>query len=159
MSKRKNQSRRRGNRQIVSMLLLRQGGRCFYCDKEIFVHGDENYHRKATLDHKTPLALGGEPFGDNVVAACRLCNAQKGMLDATTFLAVRDDHGRRKELIKAAQEAIAARSQVERDRNRERINAATRESLVRLQVELREVVREYRAQLQAGVVERDTQPA
>lgn len=153
MAKRKNVPRRHGNRQIVSMLLLRQGGKCFYCGKGIFIHADQHYHRKATLDHKTPLSLGGEPFGENVVAACCLCNAQKSVLDAATFLAVRDDHTLRKVLIREAQERIAAQPQALRDANRHRIKEQTRESLVELQIGLREVVREYRRQLHAGVAQ------
>lgn len=153
MAKRKNVPRRHGNRQIVSMLLLRQGGKCFYCGKHAFIEAAANYNRKATLDHKTPLSLGGEPFGDNVVAACTLCNAQKGMLDAPTFLAVINDHAKRKQLIREAQEQIAATPQKARDANRHRINEASRESLIELQIGLREVVREYRQQLHAGVAE------
>lgn len=158
MAKKKNVPRRHGNRQIVSMLLLRQGSKCFYCGKDIFIHAEGRYHRKATLDHKTPLALGGEPFGDNVVAACTMCNAQKSVLDAATFLAVRDDHARRKALIREAQARLAAEPQHLRDANRHRIREQTRDSLVELQISLRGVVQAYRRELHAGVVEWQTQP-
>lgn len=136
----KRRLRRHGNRQIVSMLMLRQGGCCFYCRKPILIHAEERYRLKATLDHKTPLSMGGEPFGANVVAACYLCNLQKAMLDAETFMVVRHDHAKRKELIREGHRRSEAQSQQERDENRHRIKAAQRESLVCLQVDLREVV-------------------
>lgn len=155
----KKRLRRNGNRTIVSMLMLRQGGKCFYCGLPILIHADENYRLKATLDHKTPLSMGGAPFGDNVVAACRLCNGHKGMLDAETFLAVRLDHARRKELIREQHLRCEEQSPQERDENRRRIRAAQRESLVCLQVELRQVVHEYRKQINAGVAHGDAATA
>jgi hypothetical protein len=155
----KKRLRRHGNRQIVSMLMLRQGGKCFYCGLPILIHADQNYRLKATLDHKTPLSTGGEPFGANVVAACRLCNTQKGILDAETFMAVRLDHAKRKELLREEHRRSEAQTQEERDENRRRIKEAQRESLICLQVELRQVVHEYRKQLQAGVAHGDAATA
>ena len=152
-------ARRHGNRTIVSMLMLRQNGLCFYCKKPILIHAEERYHLKATLDHKTPISRGGAPFGDNVVAACYLCNIQKAMLDAETFMAVRLDHGRRKDLIREEHRLSEAQSQQERDENRRRIKEAQRESLISLQVELRPVVHEYRRQLNAGVAHGDAATA
>lgn len=156
MSKR---GRRHGNRAIVSMLMLRQNGLCFYCKLPILIHAEPDYRLKATLDHKTPLSRGGEPFGSNVVACCNLCNKHKGMLDAETFMEVRRDHARRKELLREAHRLSKEQSQQERDEIRQRRRAAARESLIILQVELREVVHEYRKSLQAGVAHGDAATA
>lgn len=152
MSKR---PRRHGNRAIVSMLMLRQDGKCFYCGLPILIHADERYRLKATLDHKVPLAKGGEPFGDNVVAACFQCNMHKGMLDAETFIAVRNDHVRRKKLIRELQGQAQVEDQLERAKRKQQIRAAQRESLINLQIELRQVVHEYRKKLNAGVAHGD----
>ncbi len=146
--------RKNGNRQVVSMLMLRQGGCCFYCRKPIVIHAEERHPSKATLDHKMPLSKGGQPFGNNVVAACYLCNLQKAMLDADTFMSVRLDHARRKELIREENLLCQARSQWERDETRRQIKETHRESLISLQIELRQVVYDYRRGLNAGVAER-----
>lgn len=48
-------------------VLLRDERKCAYCDK-----------RKATtVDHVIPKSRGGQHTWDNVVAACRPCNARK----------------------------------------------------------------------------------
>ncbi len=135
------------------MILLRQEGRCFYCGKDIFIHADQSYQRKATLDHKTPLAFGGEPFGDNVVAACRVCNHAKGHLDAESFIAVRNDHERRKELLREAQAKIAAMPKSEKEEIRRRLKLAVRESKIRLQIALGPIIREHRRRIEANVAQ------
>src|SRR5437879_7816113 len=47
-------------------VFARDGHRCQYCG-----HGAEN------IDHIVPRSRGGEHTWDNVVAACRACNARK----------------------------------------------------------------------------------
>ncbi len=143
-----------GNRQLVSMLLLRQDGKCFYCDNAIWIHADhgKETHRKATLDHKTPLALGGEPYGDNVVAACRLCNGCKGPLDAETYMRVRNDHAQRKALIRDIDARLAKQTDADRRRVFVQAKKAKGESIAQLQISLQSVVREYRRQLYGSVV-------
>lgn len=137
----------RGNRQIVSMLLLRQKGRCFYCNIEISVHPGPCSRRKATLDHKIPLAFGGEPFGENVVVACLPCNAAKGNLDAQMFISVRDDNLQRKQLLSEATARLHAMTENERRELRCRVKDQWRESMVRLQISLGPIVREHRRRL------------
>ena len=40
----------------------------------------------ATLDHLTPLALGGSTCLDNLVLCCRLCNSVKGHATLEEFI-------------------------------------------------------------------------
>ncbi len=73
------------------------------------MRGSERDQNSATIDHKMPLWMGGEPYGENVCAACWQCNQWKGPLDEQTFLVVRHDRSLRKRAVIAAQ--IAAESQ------------------------------------------------
>ena len=41
--------------------------RCFYCKKKV----------RLTIDHVTPLSRGGQHVAENIVPACRNCNARK----------------------------------------------------------------------------------
>ena len=52
---------------------------CAYCGEK----------RPLERDHKVPLARGGTDDITNILPACRLCNASKGKLTATEFLAKR----------------------------------------------------------------------
>lgn len=64
-------------RSIRAAIIERDGGVCHYCGQ------DAN-----TVDHKTPLALGGTSNPDNLVAACRSCNSGKGGRDSTQWKGV-----------------------------------------------------------------------
>ena len=57
----------------------REGGRCFYCRRK-FKEGD------VALDHVVPLARGGSPGVENLVAACGDCNSRKGEREAEEYL-------------------------------------------------------------------------
>lgn len=50
---------------------VRDGHCCVYC-------GTRASEAELTLDHVVPRSRGGRTTWDNVVAACRPCNAQKG---------------------------------------------------------------------------------
>jgi 5-methylcytosine-specific restriction endonuclease McrA len=52
-------------------VLLRDRYRCQYC-------GNEFSPASLTLDHVVPLSRGGKTQWDNIVAACKNCNAKKG---------------------------------------------------------------------------------
>ncbi len=49
-------------------IFKRDGHRCQYC----------GIHEDLTLDHVMPKSRGGKSSWDNLVAACRRCNAKKG---------------------------------------------------------------------------------
>lgn len=49
-------------------IFKRDGHRCQYCGT----------HEDLTLDHVLPKSRGGKSSWDNLVAACRRCNARKG---------------------------------------------------------------------------------
>jgi 5-methylcytosine-specific restriction endonuclease McrA len=52
-------------------VLLRDSFTCQYC-------GQRPHARELTMDHVIPRAQGGSTRWNNVVAACRACNHQKG---------------------------------------------------------------------------------
>lgn len=54
---------------IVQSLLVQQGGRCVYCKADL----ELGYH----IDHRLPLALGGEHEDDNIQLLCPSCNMRK----------------------------------------------------------------------------------
>lgn len=61
----------------VQRLYDEQGGRCFYCGKEL----DGEYD----LDHKTPLSRGGTDWPENLCCACELCSYRKQKKTAEEF--------------------------------------------------------------------------
>ena len=63
-------------------LLLRSGGRCWYCGTFLTL-------ATMTADHLVPVQRGGQAVLDNLVAACRACNTAKGTLSLDIFRARR----------------------------------------------------------------------
>lgn len=67
-------------------LWARQAGQCHYCAVQMTLR---NYHdgdqptrpTDATIEHLVPRALGGDNRPQNLVAACRRCNALGGRID------------------------------------------------------------------------------
>lgn len=59
-------------------IFARDGFKCLYCGKEM---GEV----LLTIDHFTPLELGGSDRSDNLVAACRRCNKDKGSMPPKEF--------------------------------------------------------------------------
>jgi hypothetical protein len=78
-------------------VLRRDNHACRYC-------GAAAPHATLTVDHVTPVALGGGDDPSNLVAACRDCNAGKSSTspDAGTVAQVNDDAVRWTKAIKAA---------------------------------------------------------
>lgn len=65
-----------------------QGGLCFYCGRRMWTHTANPHDDNATTaDHITPLSLGGHMFG-LVVAACRVCNHERGNMPWLYFVAL-----------------------------------------------------------------------
>lgn len=48
-------------------------GRCYMCGRELTQKGDDV--DRATVEHLWPLSLGGSSIEDNLIAACKKCNA------------------------------------------------------------------------------------
>jgi hypothetical protein len=138
-----------GNRQLVSLLLIRQRFRCVLCEHLLIV-GDERLEYRATLEHLTPLVFGGEPYGDNAVAACAKCNCLKGPLTAAEYAAVRNDHPERRRLLREAQERVARITPEEKAANFARIRRTIDESWVRLWDELQSHLVRYRRERDAA---------
>ncbi len=69
------------NRVLREAILKREQGRCFYCQQRL-VKGE------IWLDHLVPLAHGGSPDEENVVACCQSCNRRKHTRTAAAFLRV-----------------------------------------------------------------------
>jgi 5-methylcytosine-specific restriction endonuclease McrA len=65
--------------QEVNIMLASHNNKCFYCQCDV-IRGI-NLH----LDHKIPLAKGGEHKIENIVPACPSCNLRKGRKTAEEF--------------------------------------------------------------------------
>jgi len=63
---------------IQQQVWARDGFRCLYC-------GDKMGKVQLTVDHFTPLELGGERALQNYVSCCRRCNKLKGSRDPKEF--------------------------------------------------------------------------
>ncbi len=55
-----------------------QGGRCFYCGKEMLRDGDRNSVDYYNIEHIDPFDGDGKHTLSNIVYACRKCNSKKG---------------------------------------------------------------------------------
>lgn len=64
-----------------------QGGRCLWCDTAF------DRLVPATTDHLVPRLKGGPSVAENEVAACRTCNARRGHLGPSAWLARRREQG------------------------------------------------------------------
>lgn len=53
---------------------------CYYCGKKITKKDD------LTVDHIIPVSKGGKTARDNLVIACKSCNAEKSNLDVSKYL-------------------------------------------------------------------------
>jgi hypothetical protein len=67
------------SRSLRFQVLRRDGHRCHYC-------GATAAEAKLTVDHVTPVALGGTDTADNLVAACEPCNGGKSATPADAAL-------------------------------------------------------------------------
>lgn len=75
---------------VRAALVAAQNGRCCWCGLSMDRGGRGG--RGATLDHIVPLARGGADAPENLAAACRLCNAARGDMEADAFRAAREGH-------------------------------------------------------------------
>lgn len=80
-------------------LFTRQGGRCCYCEKPIYIkdHASERLFplrtkkgaahpdHLATLEHLRRIADGGRHSLDNFALACRPCNCARGSIDWLSY--------------------------------------------------------------------------
>ena len=73
----------------------RQGGRCFYCGQPMWLANRRKFaaengltlsqarQRRCTAEHLIPRCEGGREERDNIVAACRECNEERGQCKTT----------------------------------------------------------------------------
>lgn len=92
------------SKRIRYEILRRDNHSCRYC-------GAAAPEAKLTVDHVTPVALGGTNEPSNLVAACRDCNAGKSSTppDAALVEDVRQDALRHAELVRGAYEVLVQR--------------------------------------------------
>jgi 5-methylcytosine-specific restriction endonuclease McrA len=86
-------------------IYLRDGFRCIYCRADLTSMGEG-----CTLDHVTPVELGGDNSEGNLVTACKSCNSAKRDLPLSGFLNTVLDRG--------AQPVEAIRNRVRRNTRR-----------------------------------------
>lgn len=64
-------------------LFERDGGKCFWCRRDVRLewpgwrNGGATPDDGATLDHVKPRSMGGKYLPENIVLACYRCNAEK----------------------------------------------------------------------------------
>lgn len=75
-------SLQRGAVDVRVALLLRSGGRCWYCGIQLTL-------ATMTADHVIPVHGGGTATLDNLLACCPSCNVAKGTLSLDAFRARR----------------------------------------------------------------------
>lgn len=90
------------SKRIRFEILRRDQHTCRYC---------RSTDNPLTVDHVIPVALGGTDTPDNLVAACRDCNAGKSSAapDSSLVVDVREDALRHAELIKQAYAVLIER--------------------------------------------------
>lgn len=70
-----------------------QGGKCFWCDRDMILFKkikNQNHASLCTADHLLPRGKGGRDAGHNIVAACFDCNsARKDNLVSAWFARLR----------------------------------------------------------------------
>lgn len=66
----------------------RDGYRCYLCGVEVDATLPLFHPRKANLEHRTPLARGGDHSRANCATACWACNSRKGTQTDEEFRAV-----------------------------------------------------------------------
>lgn len=105
-------------------VLRRDNHTCRYC-------GGAAPDVTLTVDHVTPVALGGTDDPSNLVAACRDCNAGKSSSapDASLVADVREDAMRHAELIRQAYAVLVERMGFREDYVDEVLDAYTYEPL------------------------------
>lgn len=69
-----NQAQTAYRRLLRAQAIERQGGRCFYCEREFSL---SNRQRRATLEHLKEQSHGGQDTPENTVAACANCNHKR----------------------------------------------------------------------------------
>ena len=77
-------------RQIFGEAFSREGGRCYWCGRQVHTHERRApWHPlrpdHATLDHLLPQSKGGLDTLSNVVLACNACNHERGDMSAKAF--------------------------------------------------------------------------
>lgn len=65
---------------------LRAGAKCEYCGRETVAKGDGSSTSIAfSIDHETPLSLGGAPGPANWANCCTRCNLAKAVMTGAQF--------------------------------------------------------------------------
>ena len=85
---RKNHNRRAPGRPVLSVYQLaeRDGCRCNICGRKVDLHLSGRAKYGPTIDHLTPISLGGTNDADNLALAHRLCNSARGNRDPAQLL-------------------------------------------------------------------------
>lgn len=76
---------------VLNRKFKEQGGRCFYCDEPMVLHGPFNTPTTATRDHILPRSARS-PLTARLnaisVAACLKCNSERGRLPAHEYMLI-----------------------------------------------------------------------
>lgn len=71
----------------IKLRWYKQGNvRCHYCSRICDFKTKQLSKNKATIDHKTPYALGGTNRQENLLLSCLECNFKKGDIEYEQFI-------------------------------------------------------------------------
>jgi hypothetical protein len=97
----------------TTKLFHKQGGLCYFCGQESWLHGDPRTtlrnNRKATLEHVVTQGRGGTDHMSNLVMSCNGCNNLRGDMKFGKFLKLRRDPVAWKAYVKMKAAALQER--------------------------------------------------
>jgi len=83
--------------QHLAEMFSAQKGACVYCSVKLSPRGGvrASIPDALTVDHRTPLSVGGAHQRNNLVLCCMACNQLKGTMDVSTFMQFLRDYAER----------------------------------------------------------------
>jgi len=76
-------------REKLSILFVLYEGKCFYCKEEINIpksSSDRYTLKRAVIDHKIPVASGGDDLLSNLALSCEKCNRKKFDKESSVYI-------------------------------------------------------------------------
>ena len=67
---------------LIKRRFRQQNGRCYLCDRDL-IPARHNHDDAISIEHVTPIALGGTNTDDNKLLAHRRCNSYKSSREPT----------------------------------------------------------------------------
>jgi 5-methylcytosine-specific restriction endonuclease McrA len=81
-------------RKTKARLVARDGLKCCWCGREIYLNVPFSNDDFATIEHIKPVCKGGSSARNNLALACRLCNNSRRLWGETQILKRMPNHKR-----------------------------------------------------------------